>query len=411
MKKAFAKYFNRFRKSQNKKRQASLYTPGQSDDFDEFLSNWLSHTNTKLTASFIKSMLEGADEGYPQDQAALFQVILEKEPVIAAHFQTRLLGVLACDWHLTKSPSTPENRIAELTGLLENADVYGLLKHLLSAIAVGYSGSAVLWGEGGGEIEGFKHINSTNWIFDQAGNPALLTLDGQERPLNTYHPNQFVFHTCSLKPGIPSRGGLLRALVWLYFFKHYALRDRARYLERFGIPFVIAKIRRDDFEDTEIKSGILNSLAKIGSDGVGVVTEGSDIEVLDTGAKSGSEFQDWFNYIDEVYALMILGQVASSKAASGFSKGQMQENVRRDLLEADCRGIMQTVTKQLLRPLEKFKYGNDSGIKFKLDFEPADDLKLKAEIINILESSGHHKIDPAYIEKIFDMPLQKQDKE
>ncbi|MEI3004026.1 MAG: DUF935 family protein [Victivallales bacterium] len=69
-------------------------------------------------------------------------------------------------------------------------------------------------------------------------------------------------HSHKLQSGISSRG-VSRPLVWLYFFEHYAMRDRARYLEKFGIPFIIAKIRDDDFENESVRSAILQSLAKI----------------------------------------------------------------------------------------------------------------------------------------------------
>lgn len=407
-------YLARFRGPAEKSETKKIISgrTGSAEEFDEFLASWINHTNTKVTASFITDLLTGADEGYPQEQAALFQTILEKDPVIAAHIQTRIFAVLACDWSVNSTGKNPDSvsakeKAAALSGVLKKAGLYKLMKHLLDAIVTGYSGSAVIWAEGGSSIEGFRHVHPANWIFDLAGNPALLSMDGSVRPLAGYHPRQFIFHTQQLKPGMPSRGGLLRSLVWLYFFKHYALRDMSRYFERFGIPFVMAKISKDDFENDTIKGRILNSLSKMGSDGAGVVTRDSEIDVISTAGQSGSAaFHEWFNYIDNAYALLILGQLATSKEASGLSKGQIQENVRHDLLEADCRGLMETINNQLLSPLEEFKYGGSGECEFVLSFEPREDLKEKAEIVKLLSESGF-VIDGKYIEKTFKMPLKK----
>lgn len=388
-------------------RKSASSAPSESSaEFEEYLASWTSLTGTKLTAPFISSVLSGADEGSASELATLFQTILEKEPAIAAHIQTRILAVLACDW--TVHGDNPA-KAAEVEGILKKARIRSLLWHLLDAVPTGYAGSAILWGEGGSLINGFRHVHPANWIFDVSGNPALLTLSGREKPLASYHPRQFVFHTHSLKPGIPSRGGLLRSLVWLYFFKHYAMRDRARYLERFGIPFILAKIRRDDFDDSSVRGSILNSLSKVGSDGVGVVTEGSDLQVIDGSSNSANDFQSWMEYIDRLCALLVLGQTATSGDASGLSRGQAQENVRRDIIEADCKNLMETVDSQILHPLEEYRYGTSGTLRFSLDYSSPESLSEKAQIVKSLADAGYHA-SPDWIQRTFGIQLAQTEK-
>ena len=98
--------------------------------------------------------------------------------------------------------------------------------------------------------------------------------------------------------------------------------------------------------------------------------------------------------------MLILGQTASSKPASGFSKGQIQENVRQDILEADCRGLIETVNTQLVRPLERFKYCSDNSIEFTMDFKPPEDLEKKALMVKHLADAGI-SFDPAWVEQTF----------
>ena len=370
-------------------------------DFDEFAFSWTALNDPKLNAGLIRRLLAAANEGAPSEQAALYRILLEKEPAVTAHMQTRILAVLACDWSIRGSDA---KRVAEVRAILEKARVHALMRHLLDALALGYSGAAILWGEGGKEITAFKKIDPSNWQFDLAGNPALLTTSGKTRPLAEYHPNQFVLHTHKLQSGLCSRGGLLRPLVWLYFFKHYAMRDRARYLEKFGIPFLIARIRDDDFENESVRASILQSLAKIGSDGTGVVTAGSELQVLNPANTVSTDYQSWMDYIDRLFAMLILGQTASSGNASGFSKGQIQENVRRDILEADCRNLMETVNTQILAPLERFRYGTEGSLVFHLDYASPENLTEKAQIVRTLAESGFAAA-PEWIEKTFGIKL------
>ncbi|OQA83484.1 MAG: hypothetical protein BWY31_02868 [Lentisphaerae bacterium ADurb.Bin242] len=372
-------------------------------EFDEFTCSWNSFSSPKLTAGLIQRLTAAANEGSPSEQALLYRSMLEKEPVAAAHLQTRILSVLACDWSIQ---CEDEARAEEVAGLLREARLHSLLRHLLDALALGYSGAAILWEEGGGTIRSFKKINGANWNFDLAGNPALTTLSGKVKPLSEYHPSQFVFHTHKLQSGPGQRGGLLRPLLWLYFFKHYAMRDRARYLEKYGIPFIIAKIRNDDFENETVRASILQSLSKVGSDGAGVVTEGSELQLLDSNSGTSSDYQSWMDYIDRLFTLLILGQTASSSDASGFSRGQIQENVRCDILEADCRNLMETVNTQILAPLEQYRYGTSGTLRFHLDFSAPENLMEKASIVKTLADSGF-RADPLWIRKTFGIELEK----
>ncbi|OGV32519.1 MAG: hypothetical protein A2020_16165 [Lentisphaerae bacterium GWF2_45_14] len=405
-------------KRRNKRISGNLkgFPSGTSEDFESGIFSLMNSRGSKITAPSINAILASADTGTPCEQAALFQSVLEKEPVMAAHIQTRQLAVLSCDWQIRPATAasfeSASAKAAEISAILKKAGIYKLLKHLLDALATGYSGSAVIWEEGGAGIREFKYIHPCAWSFDLSGKTIFSSSDGSVSSLEEYHPAQFIFHTHQTMPGLPCRGGLLRSLIWLYFFKHYALRDRARFLERFGIPFLVAKIKKDDFENVESRSQILSSLSRMGSDGVGVTTEGSDINILGPqGGPGSTAFQEWMDYIDDISALAILGQTASSGNASGFSKGQIQENVRQDLIEADCRALMETINNSLVKSLETFLYGTSGEVEFVMKYEPDADLEKKASVMrNVAESLKVFKesgleVDIEYVKSTFGIPF------
>lgn len=377
----------------------------QADSFDEFICDWGRNDEIPLNVRSIRQILHDADDGSPGMLAALFRRILESEPGIASHLRTRILSVLACDWSIFSE--THPGRAAEAAEILNRADLRGLLAHLLDGIAYGYAASAVIWEEGGGSIRQFRHIDPVNILFDACGNPALLGMDGREHAFAEYHENQFAYHVPGGDAGSPVHSALLRPLVWLYFFKTYAMRDRARYLERFGIPFIAAKIRNEDFEAEELRNELMDSLAKIGSDGVGLMNEGAEIEIVNTTASSSSDFQTWLDYIDRLCTVLVLGQTATSSDGSGFSNGSVQEHVRRDLLEADCRALIDTVQRSVLTPLERFRWGTEGTLTFRMDFAASEDLLEKAQIVEKLSSAGLH-VDPAWIEQTFHIRLNQK---
>ncbi len=365
----------------------------RKQDFDEFTCRW--GNTVSLTADGIRRILKNADDGAPGEMALLFRQMLENEPGITAHIQTRFLAVLSCGWQID---GDDRKKSEEVRRILESANFHGLLEHLISAEAYGYAGAGIVWGEGGGTITAFQPVAPMNFLFDRCGNPALMTLDGEERSLASYHENQFVFY----RTGLP----LLRPLVWLYLFKHHAMRDRAKYLERFGIPFIAAKIRNEDFESDEIRNELMQSLAKLGSDGVGLLNEGAEVQIVHAAGSAANDYQAWMEYLDTLATRLILGQTATSSAGTGFSSGSVQDKVRRDLLEADCRALETVVNRDILAPLERFRFGTEQTLRFRMDYAVPVNLQEKAEIVSKLTGAGF-RISPEWVEKTFSLPLNQ----
>lgn len=211
-----------------------------------FTCSWDALANPKLTAGLSGACSPQANEGAPSELAALYRNLLEKEPTVTAHMATRILAVLACDWTIQ---GTDARRTAEVRAILEKAGLHALMRHLLDALGARLLRRGNHLGRRRRGHLRIQESRSLQLAVDLSGNPALMTVSGKIRSLAEYHPNQFVLHSHKLQSGISSRGGLLRPLVWLYFFKHYAMRDRARYLEKFGIPVHHRKNSRRRFRE------------------------------------------------------------------------------------------------------------------------------------------------------------------
>ena len=394
--------------SDKKKTPPMNLTDAQRSEMDELSVEWMTLNGQQITAARVSQMLEAAEGGNAQEQASLLQFMLDKEPIIAAHMQTRVLAVLGCGWCIESRASEEDRRAEEAEDMLKKAGVHDLMRHLLDAIPTGYAGSQIEWDnsqKGGTGITGFRHVLPSNWLFDLGGNPGLYTTGG-EKSLASYHPNQFVFHIHKMKPGLPTKGGLLRTLVWMWLFKRNAWRDRARFIEKFGIPLMVAKISQEDFKNDERCNRMLTMLRDIGRLGASLITEGSEItNVTPTGQSSNADYHQFCKDIDEIFALLILGQTATSGGQPGrLGNSTEQENVRLDILESDCKNLMETVNRQIVNPLELFKYGTDGELCFKLEYEPEEDLQKKATLVETLYKAGR-KAKKEWVEKTFDIPM------
>ena len=359
------------------------WKPVAAADDDDLLQATIDELDMpwRLTPERLVRVISSADSGDPRDQAALFDWMVEKETRIQWHLQTRRLAVLSRPWEV-RSESRPELAL-QLTDGLRTAGLQKALSWLLEAVAVGYSGVIVDWLPGAAGITGFRPIAKGSFVFDAGGNPAITGADLQHHALASFPPGQVMYMRNYFASGLPCRAGLLRTLLWLHVFKSSSFRGWNRFLERFGMPFVMGKIPSGDFQDASKRRELMTSLLAIRSEGAGVGTTETEMQLINAAGSGDSAraYEAHQRYCDETATLLILGQLASSDRGSGLSQGGMQEEVRQDLLESDAAALAEVVNNGLLRWLLQYAHGiSELGdLQFVIDAEDAEDLNIKSE--------------------------------
>lgn len=375
--------------------------PERADDrlYADFTFSTKGGVSAAMSPSDLQGILSEAAEGYSCTQAALIKEIQEKEPLIAAHLATRKAALMGCPWKVQGEDE--QDKAEELTAMLTTAGLSDALSHLCDYVPTGYSLVVNDWTEGGKAIAGFLPVAPEVIEFDLGGNMALQDKMGVKHLLAKEHPAQFLTVLGRSKPGLPCRNGLGRSLVWMYLFKHSGLAGAARYVEKFGSPFMYATIPAGQWGE---RGTILATLKAMGRDHAGVIKEGGTIENL-TGANADSTDaqMQFLKYCDDIFAVAILGQLATSGDAGGLSKGQAQENVRMDLLAGDARALMAAVNKGLILPLCQMRYGwpDTKGLSFEIEYEPSEDLDAKATRYKTLTEVTGRMMDVATVEEEF----------
>jgi len=105
---------------------------------------------------------------------------------------------------------------------------------------------------------------------------------------------------------------------------------------------------------------------------------------------------------------VILGQTATSGDAGGFSKGQAQENVRGDILGADCAALARTIRGAILTPWTMFNHGAEAPVpRFKFQIEEAEDLEQTSRVIVNMSQAGF-EADAAEVTEKFGMKFTRK---
>lgn len=366
---------------------------------------------TVYTPEAIKRIFAAANSGDTEALCLCGREMLERNWDIIGALEQRVDALLGVEFDVRPGGDSELDALAarefekELRAAGELNDLetfHDLLSHLATAVVMPFAAAEIVWGEGG-KLEGFSGIEAHHFTLRESFVPRLVC---DEYPLGMPEEearNRFIFHQFRRKAD-PARSGLIRVLAWLHCFQNWPIKDLFSFIERFGMPFVIAKVDQNAWDN---ERAVLHSLIRnFGPNGGGVFTKSTELELLNASNTGGDNV--YFRALEfthnAIYTLLV-GQLASSGDSSGMSNGTAQSEVRQDILEADARAIEATIRARLAAPWTAFHYRGAAVPRLHFHVEPAEDQAHLAQVINTLSQAGF-KADPAEISKRFGLKLR-----
>ena len=378
-------------------------------------------TASSYTPARLSALFQAANSGDIEQLCLCGREILERNWDIQGAMDQRADALCGVGWEIRPGgPGEAAKQAAEgfasaldetglSLGFTDRTETFQeLLRNLLDGVILPFSAAEIVWKEGGA-IEGFQTIEPHCFTLRDSMVPRLVTEefpDGMELV-----PDQFIIHQHRRRPD-PARGGKIRVLAWLHCLQNWPLKDLFSFIERFGMPFVVARVDQNTWEnEREVLQRIIRSF---GPDGGGVFTNSTEIQLLNAANTGGDNV--YFRALefchDAIYTLLV-GQLASSGDSAGMSNGDAQSAVRQDILEADARAIESTIRAQIAAPWTRFQFGDGVPVpKIHFKVEPpedekatADKLLVRAQTIQTLTSSGFIP-ELEEVSKIFSLPMR-----
>lgn len=353
-----------------------------------------SYPSRGLTPERLANILREAADGDILRQCELFEDMEEKDAHLYSVLTTRKNAVLGLDWEIT--PASEDKRDQAVAGFVRDVLTEILddaLLDILDAIGKGFSGHEIMWEivERKAVIAELRRVPQQCFTFGlERREFRVLTAENQAmgEPLTN---NKFVVHLYRAKSGHPSRAGLLRVVSWMYLFKNYDLKDWITFCEIYGMPLRVGKY--EPTASKEDKQALIQALRQLGTDAAGIIPTSALIEFVEASKSGGSAqvYERLAAYCNAEMSKAILGQTLTTEIGDkgSYSASQTHQQVRQDLLEADCKALSMTLKRDLIRPLVWFNFGLDiplPGIKFR--YEPPEDLKQTADTYKVLAESG-----------------------
>lgn len=378
-------------------------------------SGMTSYTPARLTALF-----QAANSGDIEQLCLCGREILERNWDIQGAMDQRADALCGVGWEIRPGgPGEVANQAADAfaaalddtgfsLGSTDRPETFQeLLRNLLDAVILPFAAAEIVWKDGGA-LEGFQTIEPHCFTLRNSMVPRLITdefPDGME-----LEPDKFIIHQHRRRPD-PARSGKIRVLAWLHCLQNWPLKDLFSFIERFGMPFVVARVDQNTWEnERDVLQRVIRSF---GPDGGGIFTNSTEIQLLNAANTGGDNV--YFRALEfchnAIYTLLV-GQLASSGDSAGMSNGDAQSAVRQDILEADARAIESTIRAQIAAPWTRFQFGEAVPVpKFHFKVEPPEDEKatadknlVRAQTIQTLAVAGY-KADVAAVSKIFGLPL------
>jgi len=387
-----------------------------------------------LDPELVDSILRQADVGITDRQCMLAAEIEEKNWDIAQACQTRRSAVAGLEWRVEPGGDAPADKEAAerlgeqllgqshflpvgarfgtepqhgSAGMGQEFSTFAELVafEMMGALLPGFSVTEIIWANGGAEIAGFNAIEARHFTFRDSRRPLLVT---RSQPLGVpLAPNKFIYHRHASRSGDASRGGLIRPLCWLdVFMRLGGMKDLLRFTERYGMPFLVAKVNAQAWESDRNKLRAL--IQNFGSDGGAILTDAVTTELIQASNATGDVYYKLLAYAGDAITKVILGQTASSGDSAGLSGGDAQSKVRGDLLKSDAGMIGATLRSQVAAPWTQFNYGSAAKVpKIRAVVEKPEDLVQTSTVLVNLNNAGFDADEQEMSEK-FGMKLTRK---
>ena len=315
------------------------------------------HPSRGLTPGRLATILQGAEQGDILDQCHLFEDIEEKDAHVFAEMSKRKRALQSLDWEINppRNPSAAEEAAADLVGeiLRDTVDLPSLIFELASAIGYAYSCAEITWQRDGREWlpESIEHRPQA-WFTVPHHSRNDLRLRDQSADGQPLQPLTWIKHTHKAKSGWLPRAGLHRVLAWPFLFKNYSVRDLAEFLEIYGLPLRLGTYPQGATDDE--KSTLLRAVTAIGHSAAGIIPEGMMIDFKEAAKGASDPYEYMVEWCERSQSKAILGGTLTSQADGASSTnalGNVHNEVRHDLRDADALLLAQTLTRDLIYPL------------------------------------------------------------
>lgn len=342
-----------------------------------------------LTPERLGSILREAAIGNARAYLTLAEEMEERYLHYASQLQTRRLAIESVDFTV-ESQGVPSTIVDAVTELVHDDGFREARGHLPDGISKGYAVVEMMWEYERKRLRPVAYFDRDPRFFqlDQLRLTQLRlavdgSVEGEELP-----QAKFLRHMPRTKLGLPLRRGMARPAAWGYLIQQFTLQDWAAFSEVYGMPLRVGKYNAS--ASPADKRTLLKAVASIANDAAAIIPQGMDIEFHEINGTNGAAvFSGLLDYIDKQISKLIVGQTMTSDDGSSLGQAKIHNEVRLDILRADCKQLAATINRDLIKPFVDMNFGvQDRYPLIELPVPDPEDVKALSESLGVLVPLG-----------------------
>lgn len=316
---------------------------------------------TRMDVDQVHAVIEGAQAGDTRDLFALYRDIIVSDAHLQGELHKRKMAVLGdvTAVNPVDKKNAPEAATAALVDSITRTPGWIMAcSHLLDAtifpvavvekvFAPAPAGSGLQY-----VVAQLVPVNHQLLDYSQTGHLRIRDVDPASGfPTGTTQepdPNRYIIHRGHLLSSPDQWGGPMRSLVFWWLFSAMSRDWWARFLDRYGSPFLVGKYDQSDDASRSILERAFGYATKIG--GL-VVSKETEVEIKAAmTSDSGAAYESFLTICQREKSKLIVGQTLSAEAqptGMGSGTANAQSDVRNDIRQFDALLLASSLRDQL----------------------------------------------------------------
>lgn len=333
-----------------------------------------------------------------------------RDPHVKAVWGTRIMALVGCQREFFAASDSAIDQAAlalvqwNFSDYLKRRSLDTIVEQTFrSGTKNGFTVQEVIWNPRhprGTVIEDIKDRDPERFIIKNDGiylKRHVWDIDGEKQP-----PRKFMTQAFEPEYENPYGTSLMQTIHWYVWFKKSGMKFWLLFLEKFGMPTVVAKIPEGFSDDKELRRvrDVLNSIQQKTNITVPAGFEISLLEAAKSGAGAGYDIL--CDKCDAQISKAILGQTLTTqegKDSGSYALGKVHAEVKADILIADGKWIDTLLNWQAVVWLIDFNFKVQAYPYMVTQTQPGDDLRAECEIDEKLVNMGVRLTQKYFYEK------------
>lgn len=278
---------------------------------------------------------------------------LRNDPHLWSCIQSRKSGSIQLEYKLnlnnsTNSANSVNNKYNYFEKMIKSIDLESLYSDILDAIMFGFQPIEIIWSLDRKDKLYYPTIfDALPQEYFEINNTGKANLKQIYSNNNQSNKNISELKLLNIRHEYnysnPYGTALLSKCYWSVKFKNGGIKLWVSFMEKYGMPLVLGKMRRGaSFEESE---KLANELADMCEDAVIVTPDDVEIQLHDATRSSSTElFNEMIKFCNSEISKVILSQTLTSEINTGsYAASKTHNEIRKDVIKKDIKLIEKTM--------------------------------------------------------------------